>query len=206
LKVLRILCDYAININMLTRNPAMGVKRYKSKPDGFHTWSETEILQFEAAYPVSTKERLAFALAIYTAQRVSDLVLLLIPLHPDLAQVLASVPRINLTFLTTEHGAPFAPASLSNWFGKRCRAAGLTQCTAHGLRKAACRRLAEAGATVHEIAAVSGHRSLGEVERYTRYADQARLAGQALERQLRAEREQLLSNLETRLDKTGEKG
>jgi integrase len=119
----------------------MGVKRYKSKPDGFHTWSETEVTQFEAAYPVGTKERLAFALAIYTAQRVSDLVrmgwqhvkdnriavrqqktnaLLLIPLHPDLARVLASVPRTNLTFLTTEHGAPFAPASLSNWFGKRC--------------------------------------------------------------------------------------
>jgi integrase len=74
LKVLRILCDYAISINMLTRNPAMGVKRYKSKPDGFHTWSETEVTQFEPAYPVGTKERLAFALAIYTAQRVSDLV------------------------------------------------------------------------------------------------------------------------------------
>jgi hypothetical protein len=58
---------------------------------------------------------------------------------------------------------------------------------------------------VHEIAAVSGHRSLGEIERYTRNADQARLASQALARQLRAESEQELSNLETRLDKTGEK-
>ena len=58
---------------------------------------------------------------------------------------------------------------------------------------------------MHEIAAVSGHRSLGEIERYTRNADQARLASQALARQLRAESEQELSNLETRLDKTGEK-
>jgi len=66
--------------------------------------------------------------------------------------------------------------------------------------------LAEAGATVHEIAAISGHKTLGEVQRYTKAVDQARLADQALDRQLRAEREQDLSNLETWLDKTGEKG
>ena len=63
--------------------------------------------------------------------------------------------------------------------------------------------MADAGCTVHEIAAVSGHRSLKEIERYTREADQARLARQALDRQLRADREQDLSNLETRLDKQG---
>src|SRR5262249_40240087 len=126
---------------------------------------------------------------------------LLLPIHPELALAPPSVPRNNLTFLVTEHGAPFSPASLSNWFCKRCRAIGLSSCTAHGLRKAACRRLAEAGCSANEIAAISGHRSLSEVERYTREADQARLASQAIERQLRAEREQELSNLEPRLDK-----
>ncbi|HWW36986.1 MAG TPA: tyrosine-type recombinase/integrase [Xanthobacteraceae bacterium] len=52
-------------------------------------------------------------------------------------------------------------------------------CTVHGLRKAASRRMAEAGCTPHEIAAITGHRTLKEVERYTRAADQARLARQA---------------------------
>jgi integrase len=227
LKMLRVLLDYAVSIDMLASNPAIGVKRYKSRPDGIHTWSEAEIAQFEAAYPVGMKERLALALAIYTGQRVSDVARmgwqhvkdgwialrqqktstpLMIKMHPDLVQILASVPRSNLTFLVTDQGAPFSPAGLSNWFAKRCRAAGLIGCTAHGLRKAACKRLADAGCSVHEIAAISGHRSLKEIERYTREADQAKLAGQALERQLRAEREQELSNLETRLDKTGENG
>jgi integrase len=95
---------------------------------------------------------------------------LMIKMHPDLVRILASVPRNNLTFLVTDHGAPFTAASLSNWFGKRCRAAGLTACTAHGLRKAACKRLADAGCSVHEIAAISGHKSLKEIERYTREA------------------------------------
>ena len=56
------------------------------------------------------------------------------------------------------------------------------RCTIHGLRKAACRRLAEAGCTVHEIAAISGHATLKEVERYTKAADQARLAQAAMAR------------------------
>jgi hypothetical protein len=39
--------------------------------------------------------------------------------------------------------------------------------------------LADVGKTVHQIAAVSGHVSLKEVERYTKRADQRRLAREA---------------------------
>jgi Phage integrase family len=70
-----------------------------------------------------------------------------------------------------------------------CDAAGLSkQCSAHGLRKAACRRLAEAGCSASEIAAISGHATLGEVQRYTKAADQARMARAAMERQQAAAR------------------
>jgi enterobacteria phage integrase len=63
-------------------------------------------------------------------------------------------------------------------------AAGLPKrCKAHGLRKAAARRLAEAGCSASEIAAITGHKTLAEVERYTRAADQERLARQAMQRQ-----------------------
>jgi hypothetical protein len=46
----------------------------------------------------------------------------------------------------------------------------------HGLRKAACRRLAEAGCTANQIAAVSGHRDWREIEHYTDAAEQAGMA------------------------------
>jgi hypothetical protein len=63
------------------------------------------------------------------------------------------------------------------------REAGLPgRCKAHGLRKAAARRLAEAGCSASEIAAITGHKTLAEVERYTRAADQERLARQAIQR------------------------
>ena len=52
------------------------------------------------------------------------------------------------------------------------------------MRKAAARRLAEAGCSASEIAAITGHKTLAEVERYTRAADQERLARQAIRKQV----------------------
>ena len=64
-------------------------------------------------------------------------------------------------------------------------AAGLPKrCKPHGLRKAACRRLAEAGCSANEIMAISGHATLKELIRYTAAADQARLARNALAKEV----------------------
>jgi integrase/recombinase XerD len=71
-------------------------------------------------------------------------------------------------------------AGFCNKFRAWCDEAGLPQCSAHGLRKAAAVRLAERGATAHEIMAITGHRSLEEVERYTRAARQRQLADAAM--------------------------
>jgi hypothetical protein len=54
------------------------------------------------------------------------------------------------------------------------------RCSAHGLRKAACRRFAEAGCSAPEIMSNSGHGTMKELVRYTKAADQARLARNAL--------------------------
>jgi integrase len=55
-------------------------------------------------------------------------------------------------------------------------------CVTHGLRKAAARRLAEANCSTKEIASVTGHKTLAEVVRYTKEADQKRLAKAAMAR------------------------
>ena len=226
LKVMRGLLNYAVNIDMVASNPAIGVKKYKSCGDGFHSWTEEEIAKFEACHAIGTRARLALALLLYTAQRRSDVVgmgwqsvvgdsiavrqqktatALTIPLHPELRRVLAAMPRTNMNFLVTERGAPFTAAGFGNWFRDQCNLAGLPQCSAHGLRKAAATRLANAGCTASQIAAITGHRSLVEVAHYTRGADQERLAREALKALLRAEGEQDLSNPATRLDKFGGK-
>jgi hypothetical protein len=43
------------------------------------------------------------------------------------------------------------------------------------------RRLAEAGATAHELMAVSGHKTLAMTQRYTAAADKKRLSDSARE-------------------------
>jgi integrase len=83
--------------------------------------------------------------------------------------------------LTTRAGKVYRKGSFSDQFRSWCYTAGLPQhCVFHGLRKAACRRLAEVGCTSREIMAISGHKSLSEVERYTKAVDQAKLAQAAM--------------------------
>jgi len=215
IKLLRVMLNYAVDLGMIESNPATGIKRYKNRGVGFHTWTEDEIGQFEAKHPVGTKARLALVLLLHTGQRVSDVArmgwqhvngdeiavrqrktgkALSIPLHPVLKAILAVLPRTNMTFVVTERGASFKAQGLSEWFKKQCRAAGLSHCSAHGLRKAAATRLANAGCSVNEIAAITGHTSLREIAHYTSAADQGRLARQALSRQLGSEGEQKLSS------------
>jgi hypothetical protein len=57
------------------------------------------------------------------------------------------------------------------------------------------RRLAESGASTKQIAAISGHKTLHEVERYTAAADQRRLSRGALAKlRPRTKRDDLVSN------------
>jgi integrase len=87
-------------------------------------------------------------------------VALTIPVHRELREVLNDSPRTNLTFLMTNLGEPFTAAGFGNWFRDACDSAGLQRRSAHGLRKAAARRLAEAGCSALQIAAVTGHKTL----------------------------------------------
>jgi integrase len=206
LKAIRHLMHYAVAAEICKVDPTQGIKLPKMKTDGIHTWDETEIAAFEAAHAIGTRPRLAMALLLYTGQRVSDVIrmgrqhirngilhvrqaktgaVLDIPVHPDLQAIIDATPGEHLTFLTSSKtGGPYVGNALSQQFRIWCDAAELPHCTAHGLRKAACRRLAEAGCSTNEIAAISGHATLSEVQRYTKAADQARMARTAMARQV----------------------
>ncbi len=203
LKLLRILMRFAIEEGWRRDDPTLYVKSLRMRPDGWATWSEGDIAAFEAHHTTGSRARLALALLLYTGQRKSDVVRmgrqhlrngrievrqsktgtrLSLPIYPALQAELDGLPTDRLTWLATGDGRPFTPAGFGNWFADCIRVAGLPAgLSAHGLRKACARRLAEGGCTTHEIAAVTGHRSLREVERYTRAADQVRLSTTAIE-------------------------
>jgi enterobacteria phage integrase len=194
---------YAIETGIRADNPFAGLKPYRLGT--YHTWTDAEIAQFERRWPLGTRERLAFALLLYTGQRGGDVVKMLrsdivggrirvaqdkarkgttnelmIPIHPALARALQAGPVVGMTHIITDaRGKPLR--GLTELIEAAVKRAGLpVRCVAHGLRKAALRRLAEHGSTTKEIAAVSGHRSLAEIERYTARADQADLAQSAI--------------------------
>jgi integrase len=105
--------------------------------------------------------------------------------HPDLHAIIDATAGEHLTFLVTRTGKPYAGDNFSAQFRAWCEAAQAPDgCSFHGLRKAACRRLAEAGCSVNEIAAISGHATLREVQRYTKAVDQERMARSAMARQV----------------------
>jgi len=202
LATLRSLCQFGVKRRYRRDDPTANIKLRAIKGDGFHTWNEDEIAQFEAHHPIGSKPRLALALLLYTAQRRSDVVrmgrqhikdgvltvkqqktgvTLAIPVLPDLQAVLDATPSQHLTFLVTATGKPYGGNAFSEQFRNWCDAAGLpTRCKPHGLRKAACRRFAEAECSGPEIMAISGHATLKELVRYTKAADQAKLARNAM--------------------------
>jgi integrase len=207
LKTIRGLLQFGVAQEFCSADVTQGIKLPRAKTDGHHTWTEAEIAQFETHHPIGGSARLALALGIYTGLRRGDAVALgpqhlrdgmltvrqgktgrviRIPVHSDLLAVLGATPSGNMAFLVTAFGKPFTAAGFGAWFRKRLDEAGLSEdCSFHGLRKAACRRLAEAGCSANEIASISGHASLREVERYTKAADQERMARNAMARSAR---------------------
>ena len=206
LQKIKVLIHFAMDSGWRQDDPTLRIRKYAGGE--FHTWTEEEIARFETHWQIGTTARLAFALLLYTGQRRSDVVRmapddvldgaigviplktkrtsgvkLRIPIHPELARVLERADLGGVTILQTAFGTPFTSNGFGNFMADKIARAGLPeQCVTHGLRKAAARRLAEAGCTANEIAAITGHARLQEVSRYTKAAEQMKLAKAAMDR------------------------
>jgi integrase len=208
LNTLRAMFQWAMKEGRIPDDPTLGVTREKVKTSGYLTWSEAHIERFETKHPIGSKARLAFALLLYTGQRRGDIVKigrqniqdgiltidqgktegdeeahLEIPVHPKLREIIDGTPTVGVkSFLVTHFGKPYTAPGFGNWFREQCNAAGCPDVSAHGLRKATARRLAEIGCTAHQIASITGHASLSEVQRYTKAADRKRMAQEAMKK------------------------
>jgi integrase len=200
--VIRLLFSFAVENGWRSDNPCRGIRKYKG---GEHeSWTDEDLLIFEKRWPVGTRERLVYDLLLYTAQRGGDVVnwkhsdcttgaiilsqqktgtKLVIPIHAALKRSIKACAGKGLHILADAYGKPIQRRTLTRIIRLAVKEAALpARCVAHGLRKTAMRRLAENGATEKEMAAVSGHKSISEVQRYTKSADQAGLARAAMKR------------------------
>ncbi len=206
-KALRQVFEWAVDVDLATTNPARGVPMLASNnPDGFHTWTEEEVRQYEARHASGTKARLALALFMFTGVRISDVVRLgpqmerdgalcfteeknrankpkhrEIPILLALRAELDASPSGHLAYIVSEWDRPYASSkAFGNRFKTWCRQAGLPHCTAHGLRKAGATIAAENGATEHQLMAMFGWDSPQQAALYTRKANRKRLATEAM--------------------------
>jgi integrase len=206
LNTVRVMFEWAVSEGRVSDNPTLGVKRQKIKSKGYHTATETEIARMEAQHAIGTRERLAFALLLYTGVRRTDVIALgpanidgdvivldqhktdgteeahlEIPVHPTLKAIIAATPTVGIkTFLVTKRGTPFDAPSFGNWFRKLCDEANCPKLSAHTMRKATARRLADIGCSAPQIASITGHATLAMVQKYIEAADRKRMGREAM--------------------------
>jgi integrase len=226
LNTMRYLFKWAVERELMDKDPTDGVKSLRHPEGGFHPWSEEEIASFEARWPIGTRERLALEIFLCTGLRRGDAarlgrqhvrngVILIraektgaqlaIPVLKELQATIEATPTGNLTFLATANGKPMTKESLGNWFRDTCQAAGVPG-SARGLRKAAAARLANASVSEAELDAIMGWTPGSGMSRiYTRTRDAARLAAQAIEKFEQAKARTVYSQPDCKVGSEGEK-
>ncbi len=210
LDAMRGLFRWAAEAGLVDEDPTVGVRNPKRRDGGgFPVWTEEDVAAYQARWPVGTKERVWLDVLLYTGLRRGDAVIIgrqhvrdgiatirteksghtvevNITIRPELARTLETGPIGDLHWIVGETGRPLAKKSFGNMFRAACNAAGVKK-SAHGLRKLAATRAAEAGLSVAELESVFGWTGGTMASHYTKSADRKRLARQAWEKMANAD-------------------
>jgi integrase len=198
LDTMRGLFRWAAAAGIVKVDPTVGVNDpARPKSDGFPPWSEDDVAAYHARWPIGTRERVWIDVIAYTGLRRGDAVRLgrqhirngiatlktektgavvTLPILPILTDTLAAGPCGDLTFITGARGNPLTKESFDNLFKKACKAAGISDRSAHGLRKIAATRAADRGATEAQLEAIFGWTGGRMASLYTRSANRRRLS------------------------------
>lgn len=188
----------AVELDLIKRSPMPDVKRVEHETKGYETWSEEDIAKFRAHWKEGTPQRIAMEILLYTGLRRADAVRLgpqhirgdyieitaqktdaslFIPIDAEFRAVLDTIPHRHMVFIATAYGAARSEKAFTNWIIAAARDAGLpSHRSPHGLRKAACVQLAEAGCDAYEIMSITGHRDINEVQTYVDKVNQKKKA------------------------------
>lgn len=162
----------------ITANHLAGFKRLHSSDRSDKIWLPEHIDAFMKAAPISMQR--ALILALHTGQRQGDLLRLTwtnydgkritlrqsksgfrraveIPCTPALKRMLDGIERKSPMILTGSREMPLKKRNFAKRWEAVCTKAKIEELHFHDLRGTAVTMLAEAGCTVPEIAAITGH-------------------------------------------------
>lgn len=202
LMVWGIVLKFAVEREYIPFHPALRIKQLKTGE--FARWPDSAIEHAMATLPEHLRR--AVVVALYTGQRAGDCIAmqwadydgagirvrqektgapLWVPCHAALRAELDAwrqEPRTSTHILTRATGRPWG--SSDSFYNMSSRALredpAFNGLVFHGLRKTAAAKLAEAGCTTHEIAAITGHATLEMLQHYTREAEQKTRATAAI--------------------------
>jgi site-specific recombinase XerC len=205
LRVIRKLIGVALDQEWIEFDPTYRLK-YRPGYKGWKAWPDAMLDKFEARWPLGSTPRLVYSIALYFGHRRSDVTkvrpadleeattnviqqktgkALTLPIHPNLADVLAVTDLSQEFVVMTKWGKPFSPKALGMRMQKWTKAAGIPPGhTLHGLRKTLGKALAEHRATTRELMDMLGHDNIAHAELYSREADQRLMAAGAMEKLL----------------------
>ncbi|ALE03419.1 Integrase [Bartonella ancashensis] len=167
LKALNSLFKWAMEQGLLEKNPTLGVKAPPLKnKDGFVVWSEADIDKYYYHWPLGTHERVWIDVLLYTGLRRGDAIRIgwkdvtdniihlktekskfqmdvFLPILPELAETLEIGPIGDETFICGKSGKKLTKEVFGN--------VANVKKSAHGLRKLAATRAANAGATASQM-------------------------------------------------------
>jgi integrase len=203
LDTLRGMFKWAVGAEHIKSDPTAGKAVAKPKSKGFPEWTEEELDQYAAHWPLGTRERVMWGVFCFTGLRRGDAAKLgkqhirngvitidtektdtrvTIPVLKELAEILAAGPLGELSIIASKKGQPMRKEVVGNLFKKACIAAGIHGKSAHGIRKAAATRAANNGATVATLEAIFGWEGGQMAALYTKTADRRRLAAEHMEK------------------------
>jgi len=190
--------SWALDREWVEANAAARIGMLPYKP--FPAW--TKEMTRDAIQKLPPHLSRVVVLALFTGQRRSDLCAmkwsdiranaihvvqqktgteLWIPVHPALRSAMENWPRTSEHILTGIRGGRLTIYNVTRSMNAAQERGIIPKgFNVHGLRKLAATLLAEAGCSTHEIAAITGHKTLKMVEHYTRSVDQRRMAEDAI--------------------------
>jgi site-specific recombinase XerD len=207
-KYLRSLFKWAVRKGHAKTNPAIGVEKI-NETVGWHTWTPAEVSAYRSHHKIGSKARLALEIMLNIGARRSDACrigrqhvsgnhlefvawkgrnkqktrkTIVTRFANELRGALAETPVGDLTYLVNDQGRPFTISGFGNKMREWCNAAGLPQCSSHGLRKASAVAMAESGASAAEMCALFGWSKLETAEIYIRDANKRVMVDNAFAR------------------------
>lgn len=195
-EMLSVLARHARDLEWITHNPAQGVEKLKGGE--YQPWPAWALRAYENA---ATGHALtAYHLCVGTGQRIGDVckmewyhfdgkfmsvvqektgARLWIACPPKLLAYLDSLPKSGRFILAKNLARPIGKRQVQEAVMRVRREIGATAFVIHGWRYTAAVELAELGCSDSEIAAVTGHKTLGMVQKYRAQANQKRLSKKA---------------------------